>query len=144
MIGLSVSRIRLALLISLAALPLSGCERLCMAGAITWCERSEGDGLNDPPGFLQLWIDGRTPARMVPVEFGQTLRFSGTADDPDSTDVIDPESEEVEVVPASSGPNAPPTASFTVTPNPARSRARSCSTRPDPAIRTGAPATTGT
>lgn len=84
-------RIRLALLAGLVALPLSGCQRLCDAGVITWCERSEGDALNDPPGFLPLRIDNRTPARIVPVEFGQTLTFSGTADDPDSTDVIDPE-----------------------------------------------------
>jgi PKD repeat protein len=47
-----------------AAVPLGGCEKLCDAGAVTWCPRAEGDRLNDPPEVGELiQVESSSPRR---------------------------------------------------------------------------------
>ncbi len=49
-----------ALLAVTLLVPLTGCARLCSAGAVTCRPRSDGDALNDPPRVSELidvWAD---------------------------------------------------------------------------------------
>ena len=72
---------RLGLLALLAALPLSGCEKLCDEGAVTWCPRSEDDELNHAPFVGE--IQARLEAGTDPGAERLTAVFRADADDRD-------------------------------------------------------------
>jgi hypothetical protein len=85
-------RLGLTLLAGLAALPLSGCQRLCDAGAITWCPRAAGDELNDPPRAEILVrsraVVGSGPLRRNVHGVGERLVFVADAQDPDGDQML--------------------------------------------------------
>jgi PKD repeat protein len=72
---------RLGLLVVLAALPLTGCEKLCSQGAVTWCPRSEEDELNNAP-YVNV-MEARIEAGIDPGAERLTAVFRAVAGDPD-------------------------------------------------------------
>jgi PKD repeat protein len=60
---------------------LTGCEKLCSQGAVTWCPRSEGDALNDAPRGVE--IRARLDVGVDRAADRLTAVFRGEGVDPD-------------------------------------------------------------
>jgi PKD repeat protein len=62
-----------------AMLALSGCEKLCSQGAVTWCPRSVDDDLNDPPVLKEVAAGFRITSRLVRGRPDDPLIVAGAA-----------------------------------------------------------------
>ena len=87
-------RLSLIVLALAALLALSGCDRLCKAGAVTWCPRVDGDQLNRAPvAEIGVHPTPRSPLEQVSAErsvhpVNERVRFFARAQDPDGDSLL--------------------------------------------------------